>query len=89
MGYFSNGSEGMDYEERYCARCVHFGPTEGPGCPIWGFHLQWNYDACDGDRPDAKPEQKLKHMVLEGFIPRDKDGRNGQCKMFEPAGKIA
>ena len=43
MGYFSNGSEGMDYEERYCKRCIHYGPEEGPGCPIWFAHLVYAY----------------------------------------------
>lgn len=23
MGYFSNGCEGMDYQEHYCSRCIH------------------------------------------------------------------
>ena len=39
MGYFSNGSEGLDYKDRYCERCVH----NGIPCPVWGLHLAWNY----------------------------------------------
>jgi hypothetical protein len=34
MGYFSNGTEGMDYEAQYCDKCVHQdGPTEN-GCAV-------------------------------------------------------
>ena len=47
MAYFPNGTAGMEYESHYCFHCIHFGPEEGPGCPIWGLHLDWNYDAVD------------------------------------------
>ena len=39
MGYFSNGTEGMDYESRWCSRCVHL-----EGCAVWEAHLIHNYD---------------------------------------------
>ncbi len=34
MGYFANGTEGDIYEARYCARCIHRGDPDGPGCPV-------------------------------------------------------
>lgn len=72
MGYFANGSEGMDYEARYCDRCVHqhrAGP-EGD-CVVWLLHLLRNYD--DSDKPVS---------VLHMLIPRSPAGGNLQCEMF-------
>lgn len=67
MGYFSNGSEGMDYEEQYCSRCVHCN-----GCPIWGLHFEHNY---------TKSEEL--RGVLDYLIPRRQDGLgNEKCRLF-------
>lgn len=72
MAYFSNGTEGMMYEERYCSRCVH-----NFDCPVWDAHLLFNYTECNN------PESIL-HML----IPRSKDGlSNEQCRMFYEAKK--
>ena len=71
MGYFSNGTEGMDYEARYCDHCVHQGPPEGPGCAVWLAHLLKNYAEC------RNPES-----VLHLLIPRSADGGNDQCQLF-------
>lgn len=69
MAYFSNGSEGEEYEARYCSKCVHCGE-----CPILVLHSLWNYDALDSE---------TKHTALNVFIPRSKDGlSNEQCRMF-------
>jgi hypothetical protein len=72
MGYFSNGTEGMDYESAYCARCVHQKPDDG-GCVVWLAHLLHNYDACNNT-----------DSILHLLIPRDDEGRNLQCAMFVP-----
>lgn len=67
MGYFSNGSEGRDYEEQYCERCVH-----RDGCAVWVAHLIHNYAECNN-----------KDSILHMLIPRTKDGLgNEQCQMF-------
>lgn len=69
MAYFSNGSEGMDYQAQYCERCVH---DRNQDCPIWLAHLMHNYD--ENDKPDS---------ILHMLIPRSKDGlSNEQCKLF-------
>jgi len=80
MAYFSNGAEGDYYEEKYCRRCRHFG-TSGEACPILLLHMNWNYEACNGDKPDAKPEMEAKYMALNTLWPRD-GIHNGQCAMF-------
>ena len=70
--YFSNGSEGMDYEARWCDRCVNQGPADGPGCWIWGEHMMHNYEDCN------KP-----HSIMHRLIPRSADGLdNEKCVMF-------
>jgi hypothetical protein len=74
MGYFANGAEGAIYEAHYCERCIHFGPEEGPGCPIMLAHLVHNYDECN-------KEDSILHML----IPRSADGlTNEQCLLFVP-----
>lgn len=78
MGYFSNGSEGLDYEARYCSRCVHESEDKET-CPVLTLHMIWNYDAC-GDSPEAKAKKK----ALDTLIPREGIG-NGQCSMFMAA----
>ena len=77
MGYFSNGMEGGDYQETYCLRCVHFGPEEGPGCPVWFAHLLFAYEECNSTS-NAK-------TMLDLLIPRSADGANEECSMFVEA----
>ena len=72
MGYFSSGTEGAMYEERYCCDCEHF--KEDEMCPVWAAHMLHNYEQ-DG----AVKE------ILDLLIPRTSDGlRNDQCAMFIP-----
>lgn len=67
MAYFSNGTEGMMYQEDWCDRCIHAGD-----CPIWDAHMLHNYRDCND------PESIL-HML----IPRSADKLgNDQCRMF-------
>lgn len=76
MGYFSNGTEGMDYECRTCEGCVHQ-KRDGGGCMVWLAHLEMNY------KQHEIPEVK---RVLDLLIPREKDGLgNKECRMFHPA----
>ena len=71
MGYFPNGSEGDYYEARYCDRCVHQGPPDGPGCAVWLAHILYNYTDCN--KADS---------VLHLLIPRGANGDNAECRMF-------
>ncbi len=72
MAYFSNGTEGMEYETAYCDKCVH--QHKEWGCPCWAAHLSWNYD-----------ESHNKESILHKMIPRSKDGlSNAQCFAFTP-----
>lgn len=66
MGYFSNGSEGMDYQEQYCTRCIHDGD-----CSVWDAHMLFNYE--EGSKKDS---------ILNILIPRKKNGFNDKCRMF-------
>lgn len=66
MGYFSNGTEGMMYQEEYCAHCLH-----ESNCAVWDAHMLLNYDECNN-----------KDSILHMLIPRDEKGFNAKCKMF-------
>lgn len=70
MGYFSNGTEGMLYEEEYCVKCIHF---DDGSCPVLSAHSLYNYKECNN------PESIL-HML----IPRE-GVYNGKCLMFVAA----
>ena len=68
MGYFSNGCEGHDYENKHCSKCVH----QEAGCAVWNAHMLYNYDECN-----------KKESILHVLIPLSSDGlRNEQCRMF-------
>jgi len=69
MGYFSNGTEGMDYEGNVCCKCFHQ-DKEG-GCPVWNLHLDYNSEECNKE-----------DSFLHALIPIRKDGINGICKMY-------
>ena len=70
MGYFSNGTEGEVYRERFCDHCIH-----GNNCVIWNWHLIDNYKGANDD-----------DYYLHKFIPLIKDGvENGKCLMFYDA----
>ena len=71
MGYFSNGTEGEAYYDRWCTRCRHESPQDEVFCPVWYLHLADNYDAANDD---ASP--------LHVLIPRDEKGFNKRCAMF-------
>lgn len=76
MGYFSNGSEGMSYEAKWCDRCVHQKHDDG-GCVVWMLHVLHSYDDCNN------PESYLHKL-----IPRTKDGLwNEECTMFHKVKK--
>jgi hypothetical protein len=77
MAYFPNGTAGLDYEDRYCSRCIHNDADRG--CPIILLHMLHNYDECN--KPDS---------FLHVLIPRSKDQLdNERCLMFIPAPSMA
>ena len=70
MGYFSNGTESLDYAARYCDHCVHVG-DDTHGCAVWHAHMLFNYADCN------KPES-----ILHLLIPRNASGGNEACRLF-------
>jgi hypothetical protein len=87
VGYFSNGSEGDWYENKYCAKCANF-IDEGMGqnCPILELHAIYNYDQHDKTKDTIEFEWSTNLRTIVGlFIPRVKIGDitgNGMCKMY-------
>lgn len=76
MAYFSNGSEGFDYQSRWCERCEHY--DEETGCPIWNLHYRYN---------SSQFKSNFLAFILGLFIPRSKDRlSNEKCVMFRAKG---
>ena len=71
MAYFSNGTQGMDYQDRYCANCAN--ADEDGCCGIWDAHLLYSYGA-EGDLEG----------VLDILIPSDAAGNPTKCSMHRP-----
>ena len=64
----------MEYEERWCSRCIH----ASAGCAVWAAHLMFDYDQC----ADTEKGKAIKD-ILNMFIPLSKDGlSNNKCTMF-------
>lgn len=84
MAYFSNGEEGMIYEDTYCAKCVHRPDYDNQvDCPILTLHSLWNYDAANGELAQVGSAELAKYTALNILIPRSSDHlTNEQCKMF-------
>lgn len=82
MAYFSNGTEGMEYESRYCDRCVNNRPVKGmpemKACPVWDLHHEYNYAQCKTETEIGK----TLNEILESFIPTDAQSFAGECLMF-------
>ena len=77
MGYFSNGTEGLDYQEHYCFRCLNY---QDGGCEIWDAHLLYN-----GEEEQGKV---LDMLIPIESIMKTYNGReielsvNGECRLF-------
>lgn len=80
MGYFANGTEAMQWQEKNCLRCRNYKIREGEdtvGCPIWDLHFIYAYEVCDDEGTPAK-------VMLDTLIPITENGLyNKQCSMFE------
>jgi len=73
MAYFPNGTSGMIYEEKWCARCIHRSVEDGTGCAIMLAHMVYNYDYAGNP-----------HNPLNLLIPVGEDGFPLQCNLFIP-----
>lgn len=81
MAYFPNGTAGMQYEDRYCSRCVHRnGPDGKSGCAVWLLHLLYSYKLCNSKCPGKD--------ALDTLIPEDKNGFPEMCAMFHEGDAI-
>ena len=79
MGYFSNGTEGDEFEARQCSKCVH---NVDDGCPVMGAHILFAYELVDKKDHPGK-------VMLDMLIPSSKDGPwNDDCRMFVDASRL-
>lgn len=73
MGYFSNGSEGLDFRETYCEHCVNLPERDDRDCPVYSAHLAFCYELCNEKKHPGK-------IILDMLIERE-DCSN-RCMMF-------
>ncbi len=81
MAYFSNGTEGISYQEKYCFNCKNFRDIKdgrGFGCPVFDLHiLHLPY------KKNLNISDKKTIEILDFLIPRNKKGcYNEKCSMF-------
>ncbi len=80
MGYFSNGTEGECYREKWCDRCVHAeqerADPDAALCAVWTLHLLHSYEDCN------KPTSMLHVLIPRGN--GTTEPWNKQCRMFIP-----
>ena len=75
MAYFSTGSEGDDYQLRWCQRCIHWPESAIAECPVWTVQGDYNYERVN------EPEHAIR-KILDILIPSRDDGFPDQCRMF-------
>lgn len=75
MAYFSNGTEGMAYEDRHCAECVH-GQDQEKGCPVMDAHYLYAYELCNS--------KEAGKVILDMLIPMDEHHYPKKCSLFYP-----
>ena len=72
MAYFSNGTEGDMFREKWCDRCIH---DENNDCPVWNAHLAFDYQ-------QLKEGKEELRQVLDMLIPMKDKIWPDKCKMF-------
>jgi hypothetical protein len=93
MGYWSNGSEGFDWDEVWCRCCIHGGSEEF--CAVKALHEIWNYEQCDAEnKPEGSTERavgEVKKQALDTLIVQTERTLPGgmrvfgnECLMFVP-----
>lgn len=86
MGYFSNGTEGAIFTERFCERCVNWRDLDdnrGPGCPVWDAHLLYAYELCNEDENPGKVILDMLIQPTEGTAPDGHAYFGNRCTMFQ------
>ena len=71
MGYFSNGTEGMGYQEKYCWHCAHDG-----GCAVWDAHLLCNCSEVVSNECVLGlliPTKDMENQACKMFMPRQEE----------------
>lgn len=78
MAYFSNGTEGEVYRERFCDRCLY--DERDGGCPIWFAHLAYCHDE------HGKPGGAILDLLIPMLPHTFSDGITykiaGECRFF-------
>ena len=71
MAYFSNGSEGMVFDDQ-CAKCKY---GDKP-CPIAFVQMEYNYDQIKSSNAGNETARKILNQLVDD---------DGTCSMYEMA----
>lgn len=93
MGYFSNGSEGRDFQEMYCLSCVNNGDElSDEGCAVWDLHTSYNSDQFKPGLVQIGEALQVHGptvaALLGGLIQHAPTGGQ-KCLMFRPRPELA
>jgi hypothetical protein len=75
VGYFSNATEGADYERTWCRKCQHGDGDSAGDCAVWEAHLLANHTECE------RPGSPLHVLIPRGLA------ENAKCRMFVRGGQ--
>lgn len=88
MGYFSNGSEGRDFQETFCRYCVNNGDeVSDEGCTVWDLHTLYNSDQCKSGLVQIGKYVQVHGPTLAAVLGQLilRTAKHGQkCMMFRP-----
>jgi len=73
MAHFSNGTEGLAYEEQWCFKCQHGQAEEG--CVVWNAHFYFCQELCNEAGAPGR-------HILDMLIPVDTARWPQKCSMF-------
>ncbi len=74
MAYFSNGTEGEDWQSKNCENCWH---DRNEDCPVFLIHLEYNYK-----QNEKTDKGKTIKKILNELVPNIKKGLfAGPCSM--------
>ena len=87
MGYFSNGTEAISFQEEWCRQCVHWGAddhskaTETKGCPVFDAHFLYQEGA-------SEETQGVLDLLITRTTQETADGIGvpvNKCQMYREA----
>lgn len=88
VGSFSNGTEGVGFEELWCERCIHYAePDAKKQCAVWMLHLCFNSEQHESGMTKPHSGTSMHGPTLKSMLSaliQEKRGGGQECLMFTP-----